>query len=60
MSESYETAVRWPNQEGAKECILKFGSHQLHIHQWGGIGYVEFCERCGCGEWHPSPKKMET
>lgn len=35
----------------AKDCVSKWGEYRLRRIQFDDIGYIEFCEICGTGEW---------
>lgn len=48
----------FPDTKISKECLSKYGSHQIKIVQYDNIGVVEFCERCGSGRWVSLRKKI--
>lgn len=41
----------WMKTDLARECIRLYGNHDVKIIQFGEIGYVEYCQRCGEGQY---------
>lgn len=41
----------WMRTDLAKECVKFYGNHNVKIYRFGKIGFVEYCQLCGEGQY---------